>query len=198
MPGSPDNHHPQALAAQPLEAVAENITCYIRSLRPQVVITFDPIGGYRHPDHIAVHNATVKAFAAASDTAVYPAAGDVAYTPQKLYFHTFPRGFLRLMVRLMPLFGKNPRQFGINKDIDMVSIAEVDFPVNVVVDYRTVADVRDAASNCHDSQSGSGLTGGLLGRLRRQFAAKETFMRAYPPANGRIRERDLFEGVVFE
>ena len=27
-----------------------------------MVITFDPIGGYRHPDHIAIHLATVAAF----------------------------------------------------------------------------------------------------------------------------------------
>ena len=43
------------------------IVPYIRSIRPQVVITFDPIGGYKHPDHIAIHQATVKAFQLAGD-----------------------------------------------------------------------------------------------------------------------------------
>ena len=50
MPGSPDNEHPQALAAAPLDEVAAKVTGYIRELQPQVVLTFDPIGGYRHPD----------------------------------------------------------------------------------------------------------------------------------------------------
>ncbi len=43
----------------------------IREVQPQVVLTFDPIGGYRHPDHIAIHKATVQAFdlAASADFA---------------------------------------------------------------------------------------------------------------------------------
>lgn len=196
MPGSPDNLHPQALAAQPVEAVAENITCYIRMLRPQVVITFDPIGGYRHPDHIAIHNATVKAYYAAGDGEKYP--NDHApYAPQKLYFHTFPRGFLRLMVRVMRLLGKDPRRWGTNHDIDMVAIAEVNFPVNATVNYRSVAAVRDEASACHSSQGG-GLATGPFAVLRRLFAAKETYMRAHPPAVDGYVEQDLFEGVIIQ
>ena len=62
MPGSPDNSHPNALAAQPLDKVAADVAQWIHALKPQVVITFDPIGGYRHPDHIAIQKATVKAF----------------------------------------------------------------------------------------------------------------------------------------
>ena len=34
MPGSPDNQHPQALAAAPLEEVAGRVAHYIRLLRP--------------------------------------------------------------------------------------------------------------------------------------------------------------------
>lgn len=196
MPGSPDNRHPQALAAAPIDEVAERVTCFIRMLRPQVVITFDPIGGYRHPDHIAIHNATVKAFAAAADAQQYPSEENwPAYAPQKLYFHTFPRGLLRVAVRLMPLIGRDPRRIGINKDIDLVSIAEVSYPTHAVVDYRPVAKIRDEASACHSSQGGTSMSGGLLGTLRRLFAAKETFMRAYPPpVKGQV-ERDLFAGI---
>ncbi len=76
MQGSPDNRHPQALVAASLDKVAADIVTWIRRLRPQVVITFDPIGGYHHPDHIACHNATRLAFEAAGDPARYP---DVNY-----------------------------------------------------------------------------------------------------------------------
>ena len=62
MPGSEDNKHPQALVMAPLEEVTVRLVKIFRELRPGVVATFDPLGGYRHPDHIAVHNATVKAF----------------------------------------------------------------------------------------------------------------------------------------
>ncbi len=67
MPGTPDNQHPNALAAQPVDEVAAKVVHYIRLLRPQVVVTHDPIGGYKHPDHIAMHRATVRAFELASD-----------------------------------------------------------------------------------------------------------------------------------
>lgn len=189
MPGSPDNNHPNALAAQPLEKVAADVGGYIQQLKPQVVITFDPIGGYRHPDHIAIHNATVRAFHAALEAS--PAGG---YRPERLYFQTIPRGFLRLMVRLMRLVGRDPRKFGQNGDIDLVSIAEVSFPTHVSIDYRPVADIRDAASRCHESQGGASLTsGGLFGRLRRWLMSREMYMRAYPvPGPQEKRASDLF------
>jgi N-acetyl-1-D-myo-inositol-2-amino-2-deoxy-alpha-D-glucopyranoside deacetylase len=37
----------------------------IRDLRPHVVVTYDPHGGYRHPDHIRAHEITTAAVAAA-------------------------------------------------------------------------------------------------------------------------------------
>lgn len=195
MPGSPDNSHPQALAFQPVEQVAQDVAHYIRLLKPDVVITFDPIGGYRHPDHIAIHNATVRAFdLAAEDPA--PADGLSPFRAAKLYFQTIPRWFLKAAVRVMPLFGRDPRKFGQNGDIDLVSIAEVDFPTHALVDYREVAKVRDEASACHASQGGAQMTGGLFGAFRRVFASNERYMRAYPlPKKGERVERDLFEGL---
>src|SRR5512137_2723353 len=93
MPGSPDNQHPQALAAQPLEQVAACVAQYIRKIRPQVVLTFDPIGGYYHPDHVAMHKATVRAFALAGDPSFVVEQNGIrsslpSYSPQKMYFHT--------------------------------------------------------------------------------------------------------------
>jgi LmbE family N-acetylglucosaminyl deacetylase len=86
MAGSPENHHPQALAAADLDAVAEKVVYYMRTLKPQVVVTFDPIGGYMHPDHIAIQRATVRAFHAGVRR-IYSGAGG-SWQPQKLYFHT--------------------------------------------------------------------------------------------------------------
>jgi LmbE family N-acetylglucosaminyl deacetylase len=197
MPGSPDNSHPQALAAAPLEEVARRVAHYIRLLRPQVVLTFDPIGGYKHPDHIAVHRATVEAFYLASD----PAFSDECqpFEPQKLYFNVFPKGMLRLAVRLLPLFGRDPRKFGRNNDIDLAALAkEGDFPVHARIDYRSVEDKRDAAAACHESQLGSGPPRrGLYAWLARFVGRKEHFMRALPPPPPGLREEDLFEGVIY-
>jgi LmbE family N-acetylglucosaminyl deacetylase len=196
MPGTPDNAHPQALAAQPLDEVARRVVTYMRKLRPQVVVTFDPIGGYRHPDHIAIQRATERAFALSGQADFVDDEQQPPFEAAKLYFHTIPRGVLRVMVRVLPLLGRDPRRFGENGDIDLVSIAEVDFPTHAVVRYDAVVGVRDEASACHVSQGGQRMSGGLLGWLRRLVGATERFMRAYPPPKqGEQCERDLFAGL---
>ncbi len=192
MPGSPDNSHPRALAAAPPEAVARATAGLIRRLRPQVVITFDPIGGYRHPDHIAAHRAAVEAFRRVSDPVFFPEDG-APYSPQKLYFHTFPHGFIRVAARVLSLLGQDPRHFGKNHDIDIASLAEVDFPIHAKIDVRSVLEVKRKASACHSSQGG-GRMGMPLG-LARLLGASETYMRASPQPPPEKIERDLFEGV---
>jgi LmbE family N-acetylglucosaminyl deacetylase len=193
MPGSPDNHHPQALAAAPLEEVTARVAHWIRRLRPDVVITFDPQGGYRHPDHIAIQRATEAAFFAAGDLAT-ASEGPAPHAPSKLYYHTFPRGAIRFLVTVMRLVGKNPRKWGRNHDIDLVEIASVEFPVHARIDIRPVMDVRAQASACHASQGGQ--AGGRITRwISRLLGGRETFMRAHPPAARGVREHDLFEGL---
>jgi LmbE family N-acetylglucosaminyl deacetylase len=194
MPGSQDNQHPQACAAAPVDEVAARIVHFIRMLQPQVIITFDPIGGYRHPDHIAVHKATVQAFHMAGDPLACP--GEYPpYQPEKLYFQTFPCSVMKWAVRLMPLFGKDPRRFGANQDIDLLSLADVHFPIHARINYREVQAEKEAASACHASQGSMGPSSGPLGLVMRFASREDLFMRAYPPAEPGLRERDLFAGV---
>ncbi len=202
MAGSPDNHHSQALAAAPLDDVAAQVTHYLRLLRPHIVLTFDPIGGYRHPDHIAIQRATVHAFHAAGQADAYPDPDGLApYQPQKLYFHTFSRGALRLIVRLMPLFGKDPKKFGRNGDIDIASIAQEEFPIHARIDYLPVESRKNNAGRCHASQGGaSSLVRGLFGFIFRLTgdAGRDSFMRAYPPPTPNLLEHDLCAGIHIE
>src|SRR3990172_1020621 len=104
MAGSADNKHPNSLASAPLGQVTEKIVKGIRRLKPQIVLTFDPVGGYHHPDHIAIHKATVRAFHAAGDSEQFPGEGP-PYQPEKLYYHIFPRRGLRLIVNVFRLLG---------------------------------------------------------------------------------------------
>ena len=192
MPGSPDNQHPQALAAQPLDEVAANVVCYIRELKPQVVLTFDPIGGYRHPDHIAIQRATVRAFEQAANPAFAP--GSLPpYAPERLYFHIFPKGILKLGMKILPLLGKDPHKFGTNGDIDMAAIAEVEFPTNARINIHSVLKKKEQAGACHASQGGGRMGGGVVSFFMRLFSGTENFMRAYPPVGpGEKVAKDLF------
>jgi LmbE family N-acetylglucosaminyl deacetylase len=197
MAGSADNSNPASLNMAPIEQAAGRVVKIIREIKPQVVITHDPVGGYRHPDHIAAHRATLAAFAAAGDGSKYPEAGP-AFQPQKLYYAVFPRGWLKWVVRLMPLFGQDPHRFGRNHDVDLAGMVAIEFPIHarIRIDKRS-QDTRIKAAACYRSQSGGGPPRrGLLRWLNIFSVNQDCFMRAYPEAKGRTRERDLFEGVV--
>ena len=197
MPGAPDNQHPQALAAAPLDEVSGRVAHFIRKLKPQVVITFDPIGGYKHPDHIAIHRATVQAFRLAGDPAFLDPDELPPHQAQKLYYHVMPKGVLKVAVKVLPLFGFDPHHFGRNRDIDLAELVEGgDFPVHAQINFREAAEQRNAAAACHASQlDGGPPRRGWMGLVWRLFGAREQYMRAYPPPERGLKEKDLFEGV---
>jgi len=195
MPGSEDNDHPNAQINHPIEEVAGKVVKYIRELKPNVVLTFDPIGGYRHPDHIHIQQAATLAFERSADASFHPEAGS-QFQAQALYYHVFPRWFLRVMTRIMPIFGMNPRKWGRNNDIDLKSLAEVHFPTHVKINIRSVADVKREAGACHASQGGIQMRRGLIGFITKVFGENESYMRAYPPVNGKEKvRRDFFEDL---
>ncbi len=197
MAGTDGNEHPDSLTAQPMEKVAAHFAQVIRQVRPQVVVTHDPIGNYLHPDHIACNRATELAFALAGDAAALPVTDHPAYQPQKLYYHTFPKGTMKLLVRAMRLFGRDPQKFGRNQDVDILQLAEAgDFPIHARVDGRAYRQQREAASACHASQlAGGPPRNGLIALFFRLMGGADTYMRAVPAGDARLRETDLFAGV---
>lgn len=196
MEGSDNNKHPDSLYAADLAKVTDEIVQNIRKIQPDVVLTFDSIGGYRHPDHIKVYEATVQAVKLSADSEYVDGKNQNPYQIKKLYFHSIPKNFIRMTVALMRLIGKDPRKFGKNQDIDLVSIAEVHFPTHAIINYGKYTALRNEASACHSSQGGSRTSGGLMGWLQRILGSKDRFMRAFPePQPGDKIERDLFEGL---
>lgn len=197
MPGAPDNQHPRALAAAPLEDVTRDVVAAIRDVQPQVVITFDPIGGYGHPDHIAVYQATTRAFHAAGDPRGFPGFG-VPFAPQKLYSWVPRRGSLRLTVRVLRLLRRDPARVGRNRDVDLAGVAAVDFPIHARIHVpRDAVSRKHAALACHRSQvAGESPLRRLVRLLSRHLTTDELFMRAHPrPSGSDATEVDLFEGV---
>jgi len=193
MPGSENNKHPDAQVAHPIDEVAGRIVKHIRELKADIILTHDPIGGYKHPDHIHLHKATKLAFEKADDASFHPEAG-IPFKPRALYFQVFPNWFLRWAVRLLPLFGKDPRKFGTNSDVDLVALTEFHFPTHVKIDIRPVAEIKQQAIACHASQGGGLTRRGLMGLITRMFGQYEVYMRAYPPvADGTFKvSNDLF------
>jgi N-acetyl-1-D-myo-inositol-2-amino-2-deoxy-alpha-D-glucopyranoside deacetylase len=198
MRGSEENKHPNCLAAAPLEEVIGRMVKIIREIRPDVVITHDPSTDYGHPDHIATHKATLQAFRAAGEPSQYPANGP-AFQPGKLYFGVRPHGTMRIMVKLMPLFGHNPRHFGRNKDIDLTRMVGVDYPIHAIIRLsRQAVETRQRAAACHASQGGGRFRAGpfrILRIVEKLRGPRDYFTRVYPLPAPRRPARDLFNGT---
>ncbi|MDN5790852.1 MAG: N-acetyl-1-D-myo-inositol-2-amino-2-deoxy-alpha-D-glucopyranoside deacetylase [Micrococcales bacterium] len=63
MAGSPAAARPEAFARADLDDAAARVAAVIREIRPDVLVTYDPLGGYRHPDHIQTHRVVRAALA---------------------------------------------------------------------------------------------------------------------------------------
>ena len=195
MEGTPENEHPNAFINAPLKEVTEKLVRYIREFKPDVILTFDPVGGYHHPDHIYIQRATTAAFHAAGDPEKFPEAG-APFQPGKLYYHIFPRGFVRAAVRVIRLLGQDPTKFGRNKDIDLEQLAgDEDYPAHVQISYNNVKDLKEKASNCHASQINfSSQSPWIMQLIRKVTSGKDQFMQAYPVVPDSYRTKDLFAG----
>lgn len=193
MAGSEDNLHPNSLVSAPIEKVTEKIVVEIRRLRPQVVLTFDPVGGYHHPDHIAIHKATVQAFHAAGDANQFPYAGK-PYQPEKLYYNALNRRRLRWIVRMMRISGQDPSRVGRNKDIDLTALArDKDTPPHVSINYRSVEKLKRRADACHASQLDGRFTRfSVMVLYWRLMGKRDSFTRAFPLTPDDYRGTDLF------
>ena len=86
MPGTATRRRQRFIDADEREAVGA-LVAIIREQRPHVVVTYDPMGGYGHPDHVQTHTVTTAAVAAAG-TADYP--GE-PWTVPKLYWTVLAR-----------------------------------------------------------------------------------------------------------
>ena len=87
MDGTPARHRQRFTDADPDEAVGA-LAAIIREMRPHVVVTYDPNGGYGHPDHIQAHRITTAAVEAAATGA------DDPWDVPKFYWTVTPRSAL--------------------------------------------------------------------------------------------------------
>ncbi|MDK1476246.1 N-acetyl-1-D-myo-inositol-2-amino-2-deoxy-alpha-D-glucopyranoside deacetylase [Streptomyces sp. 549] len=61
MIGTPPNQRPDCFWRTPVDDAADLLAAVIRETRPQVLVTYDPDGGYGHPDHIQAHRVATRA-----------------------------------------------------------------------------------------------------------------------------------------
>jgi len=82
---SEDGVLPEAcFAGIPVHVAARPLVRLVREFRPHVILTYDEIGGYPHPDHIHSHKIATYAFDEAGSRS-FPELGE-PWTPLKLYY----------------------------------------------------------------------------------------------------------------
>lgn len=192
MRGSPDNEHPSSFHRADLDEAAGKVVAAIRQYRPQVLMTFEPGGGYGHPDHVKAHQVATAAFHASGDPARYPEQGLTPWQPKKLYYTALPRRLFRAMADRMRQEGTDPQQHG----FDAEKMGMPDELITTEIDIRSVLDKKVAAFHCHRSQlSPNGLISRLSKESMSEFMRTEYYWRAVPEVSRSNIERDLFEGL---
>lgn len=150
MEGTEDNNDPRAYVMADRDEVIARLVGYIRSLKPEVVITFDPDGAYGHPDHIAIHHHTVAAVAAARDETRFPEAGPV-WTPRRLFFTAISKKrFAEMRTRLAGM-GIDTSAFD---RPDMPIVGQEEDEIDVTMDVGAHVAAKRKALECHATQFG--------------------------------------------
>ena len=179
--------------AEPREAI-RHIVAHLRRVRPQVVITFGPEGGYGHPDHIAISQFTTAAIVAAADTDFTLADGEPARAPHavsKLYYLAWPAS---AMAAYQEAFRK---LVSIVDGVEREAAPWPDWNLNCVFETRAHWETVWRAVSCHESQiTAYEKLRHLSTQSHEALWGWQSFYRAFSTVNGgRAREADLFEGL---
>lgn len=71
--GAVDALPPRAFVGTPVDEAAGRLAALLRDRRPDLVVTYEPGGGYGHPDHVRAHEVAVRAVELAAGDGWRPA-----------------------------------------------------------------------------------------------------------------------------
>ncbi|MFE7269491.1 N-acetyl-1-D-myo-inositol-2-amino-2-deoxy-alpha-D-glucopyranoside deacetylase [Streptomyces sp. NPDC057623] len=142
MMGLADNDDPASLWQADVDDAARALVEVILEVRPQVLVTYDPDGGYGHPDHIQAHRIATRAAELAADS---------GWQIPKVYWNRVPRtvaegAFARLQADLPGL------PFDKAAVIDDVPGVVDDERITTVIDGTAYAAAKAAAMRAHATQ----------------------------------------------
>jgi len=179
----PYKDHEHVFSNVPLEQSVARLVALMERYRPQVMITYDDMGGYNHPDHLQANRITVEAVRRTG-------------IPDKLYFVARRRrDWQRLRERMEAAGIEVPAPPERTVDPAVVArMEEMEKRITTTVDVSVVADRKRRALAAHASQ--------LDGSWWTQFPddafadvfGHETFIRAEDRTGAPVPEDDLFAG----
>jgi N-acetyl-1-D-myo-inositol-2-amino-2-deoxy-alpha-D-glucopyranoside deacetylase len=173
------------------------LVAVIRELRPHVVVTYDPNGGYGHPDHIQAHVVTTAAVAAAG-TDDYPG---TPWTVPKFYWTVIARSAFRAGWETLGPGDLRSEWIIPPPDGDFSELGYPDDEIDAVVDDPDALPAKTAALAAHATQLTLGPTGralALSNNLALPVVAPEHYILVAGAAGDRDErgwETDLLAGL---
>jgi N-acetyl-1-D-myo-inositol-2-amino-2-deoxy-alpha-D-glucopyranoside deacetylase/mycothiol S-conjugate amidase len=196
MAGWDSNHDRQAFVQAHPEDVIGQLVHLIRRHRPDVVVTYDAIGGYGHPDHIMAHRVTVASVEAAAVAERFPEGG-APWQVRKVYAIVWPRSSVRRALKVMHVlefFGFHTPLREPHFDPDVVGCP--DELMTTRIDVRSVLRAKWAALCAHRSQMGrTGRFVWFFQLVSRWLWPSETFQCVQSVLPAQPPESDIFAGL---
>jgi len=186
MMGTEQNNRPDVFWQADLEVASDYLVKVIEEVKPHILITYDEIGGYGHPDHIQAHRVAMRA-SEKSDWKI-----------QKIYWNTMPKSVLAESMAKMKELGSD--FFGTDSVEDLPFAKDDDF-VTALIDGNNYVDAKMDAMKAHHTQIAlDGPFFALSNNLGLQVWGHEyyTLVKGEKSAPFDIsgRESDLFSGVI--
>jgi N-acetyl-1-D-myo-inositol-2-amino-2-deoxy-alpha-D-glucopyranoside deacetylase len=186
MMGTESNNRPDVFWQVDLDTAAKILVDVIEEVKPHILITYDEIGGYGHPDHIQAHRVAMRASELSK------------WQIQKIYWNTIPKSVIAQGMEKMKEIGSD--FFGA-ESIDDVPFAKDDQFVTTLINGAEYVESKMAAMKAHETQIAlDGPFFALSNNLGMQIWGDEyyTLVRGTKsaPFDSNGRETDLTSGVV--
>ena len=137
MMGTEPNNRPDVFWQADVDTAAKILVEIIEEVKPHILITYDEIGGYGHPDHIQAHRVAMRA----SELSTWQI--------QKIYWNTMPKSVLAEGMAKMKEIGSD--FFGA-ESVDDLPFAKDDEFVTTLINGVDYVDAKMAAMKAHETQ----------------------------------------------
>lgn len=144
----PPQIRPETFWAADLREAADEFVKVVREVRPQVLITYDEIGGYGHPDHVQAHRVAMYGAALAAAPSYRTDLG-TSWDVPKIYWTALPRGVIERGIAAMREQGSS--FMGLESADDM-PFAVPDEAVTARVDGTAFYEQKMAAMRAYPTQ----------------------------------------------
>lgn len=183
-------------AADLLEASNELVSL-IRQRRPHVLISYNEIGGYGHPDHIQAHRVAMYGYLLAG-VASYRRDLGAAWSVPRVLWTTFSRSRTAEIIRLLREAGDTETMAGFDPEGPLESLTSPDADIDAAIDGSLYVQRKHDAMLAHATQiTPDGPFFAAQAVLGDSRWATEHYLlaagRPFPPAEGWAD--DLFAGL---